>query len=167
MMIWLRIFGLLVLSALILFGLWCVFVNLTGRENSMWFGGRPTRLGVTDGELTGPKATPNSVVSEGVDSSHPAYVAPLPFSGDAQAAMARLGTLIQAFNRVAIVRAEPDYVHAEFRSKTMGYVDDFEARLDAQASVIHVRSASRLGRGDKGVNRARIEMIRRKFAESQ
>lgn len=163
----LRIFGLLLLAAFILFGLWCAFVNFTGRESSRWFGGRPSTLGVNDGKLSGPKATPNSVLSEGVDSGHPAYVAPIPFSGDPQAAIARLGTIIQALDRVTIVRADADYMHVEFRSKTMGYIDDFEARVDSQANVIHVRSASRLGRRDMGINRARVEMIRRKFAEGQ
>jgi uncharacterized protein (DUF1499 family) len=78
--------------------------------------------------------------------------------------MAKLGTVLQALDRVTVVRAEPGYLYAEFRSKTLGFVDDFEARLDPAASVIHVRSASRLGRRDMGVNRARVEMIRSKFA---
>ena len=166
MLILLRVFGLLLLAILILFGLWIAFVNLTGRENSMWFGGRPTALGINDGKLAAPRSTPNSVVSEGLESTHPAYVAPIAFTGDPRAALAKLGNVLQGLDRVTIIKVEETYLYAEFRSKTLGYVDDFEARVDPAASVIHVRSASRLGHGDQGFNRSRVEMIRVKFAAS-
>ena len=166
MMVLLRVFGLLLLAILLLFGLWMAFVNFTGRESSMWFGGRPSTLGIKEGKLSGPRATPNSVVSEGIESTHPAYAAPIAFTGDPKAALARLGEVLQALDRVTIIKVDETYLYAEFRSKTLGYVDDFEARVDAASGVIHVRSASRLGYGDKGFNRARVEMIRRKFAAS-
>ena len=164
MLVLLRVLGLVTLAVIIVFGLWIAFVNLTGREKSMWFGGRPTTLGVTDGRLTAPRETPNSVVSEGVESTHAAYVAPIAFTGDPRAALAKLGAVLQALDRVTILKVEETYLYAEFRSKTLGYVDDFEARVDAATNLIHVRSASRLGRRDMGVNRARVEMIRAKFA---
>ena len=63
-----------------------------------------------------------------------------------------------------IVTRKPDYVHAEFQSRMIGFVDDLELQVDAAAQVIHVRSASRLGRRDFGVNRARIEALRAAFA---
>ena len=166
MIVLLRVFGLLLLAVLIVFGLWLAFVNLTGRENSMWFGGRPSALGVKDGKLAGPRKTPNSVVSEGIESTHPAYVAAIEFTGDPRAALAKLGAVLQVLDRVTIIKVEETYLYGEFRSKTLGYIDDFEARVDPAASVIHVRSASRLGYGDKGFNRARVEMIRTKFAAS-
>ena len=166
MIVLLRIFGLLLLAILVLFGLWLAFVNLTGREKSMWFGGRPSTLGVKGDKLSGPRSTPNSVVSEGIESTHPAYVAPIAFTGDPKAALAKLGTVLQALDRVTIIKVDETYLYAEFRSKTLGYVDDFEARVDPAASVIHVRSSSRLGYGDKDFNRSRVEMIRAKFAAS-
>jgi uncharacterized protein (DUF1499 family) len=49
----------------------------------------------------------------------------------------------------------------------MGFVDDVEFFLDEGANVIHVRSASRLGQSDLGVNRKRVETIRAKFNELQ
>ena len=166
MLVLLRVFAFLLLSVLIVFGLWLAFVNLTGRENSMWFGGRPTTLGVKEGRLAGPRKTPNSVVSEGIESTHPAYVAPIAFTGDPRAALAKLGAVLQALDRVTLIKVEETYLYAEFRSKTLGYVDDFEARVDSAASVIHVRSSSRLGYSDKGFNRSRVELIRAKFAAS-
>jgi Protein of unknown function (DUF1499) len=47
----------------------------------------------------------------------------------------------------------------------MGFVDDVEFWLDRTANVVHVRSASRLGKSDLGVNRKRVEQIRTKLAE--
>ena len=166
MLVLLRVFAFLLLAVLIVFGLWLAFVNLTGRENSMWFGGRPSTLGVKEGKLAGPRKTPNSVVSEGIESTHPAYVAPIAFTGDPRAALAKLGAVLQVLDRVTIIKVEETYLYAEFRSKTLGYVDDFEARVDSAASVIHVRSSSRLGYSDKGFNRSRVELIRAKFAAS-
>ena len=166
MVVLLRVLGLLLLAVLIVFGLWLAFVNLAGRENSMWFSGRPSTLGIRGGKLSGPRSTPNSVVSEGIESTHPAYAAPIAFTGDPKVALAKLGNVLQALDRVTIVKVDETYLYAEFRSKTLGYVDDFEARVDPAGSIIHVRSASRLGYGDKGFNRARVEMIRRKFAAS-
>lgn len=166
MIVLIRVLALLLLIVLIPFLAWLIFVNLTGREDSRWFGGRPSTLGVREGKLSGPKQTPNSVVSEGVDATNPAYVAPIAFSGDPKAALAKLGAVLQSLDRITIIKVEEGYLYAECRSKTMRFVDDFEARVDATASVIHVRSASRLGRRDMGVNRARVEMIRGKFAAS-
>ena len=166
MLVLLRVLAFLLLTVLTVFGLWLAFVNLTGRENSMWFGGRPSALGVKEGKLAGPRKTPNSVVSEGIESTHPAYVAPIAFTGDPRAALAKLGAVLQALDRVTLIKVEETYLYAEFRSKTLGYVDDFEARVDSAASVIHVRSSSRLGYSDKGFNRSRVELIRAKFAAS-
>ena len=53
------------------------------------------------------------------------------------------------------------YLHAEFTSRFMHYVDDVEFLYDQAAGLVHVRSASRVGYSDLGVNRKRIESIRR------
>jgi uncharacterized protein (DUF1499 family) len=60
-----------------------------------------------------------------------------------------------------VIREERTYLYAEFRTRVMRYVDDLELAHDASAGVFHVRSASRLGRRDFGVNRARVETLRR------
>ena len=65
---------------------------------------------------------------------------------------------VRAQPRATIVRDEGNYLYAEFRSRLLGYVDDVEFYIDG--GVIHVRSASRLGRRDFGVNRKRVETIR-------
>ena len=75
---------------------------------------------------------------------------------------------IESMERASIVREEPSgaffYVYAEFRSKLLGFVDDVELLFDEQAGVFHVRSASRLGRRDFGVNRKRVEALRSRLA---
>jgi uncharacterized protein (DUF1499 family) len=158
-----RIAALVLLFVVVAFLLWVAFVNFTKRESSMWFGGRPSGLGVKEGKLTGPKQTPNSVVSEGIAQTHPAFIAPIPFTGPASAAMAKLLTILQATPDVTIIKADENYVHAEFRTPRMRYCDDFEARVDAINSMIQVRSASRVGKRDFDVNRNRVEMLRKTF----
>ena len=89
-------------------------------------------------------------------------VAPFTVSGDAAAAFSRLKTLLAGMPRTAIVTATDVYVHAVCRTRT-GFADDVECRLCRSDGVIHVRSASRIGHYDFGVNRARIEVLRQQL----
>ena len=125
-------------------------------------GKRPAHLGVTNGRLSPPPRKPNCVSSQAdpADSQH--YVAPIGFAGDPGTAMKKLRDVIQDMPRVKVVDARPDYLYAEFSTPLMGYVDDVEFYCDGKA--IQVRSASRLGDSDLGVNRKRVEAIRRAFA---
>lgn len=125
-------------------------------------GTRPANLGAVDGRLSPCKTTPNCVSSQAdrADAEH--YIAPLAFNGDPSRAWAALRRVVGGLERTAIIRDEQAYLYAEFTSKLMGYVDDTEFVLDG-AGVIHVRSASRLGRKDFGVNRKRIEEIRQRW----
>jgi uncharacterized protein (DUF1499 family) len=124
----------------------------------MFAGTRPTNLGVTNGRLVACKRSPNCVSSQADPADAEHHIAPIAFRGDAVTALRKL---MHAMERVTVVREAPDYLHAEFRSKLMGFVDDVEFYYDKAAGLIHVRSASRLGRRDFGVNRKRIEEIRR------
>jgi uncharacterized protein (DUF1499 family) len=121
---------------------------------------RPDNLGVKDGRLAPPKRTPNSVSSQAdaADAEH--YIAPIPFKGDAPAALAAVRKAIESMDGGTVIRQEGNYLYAEFRTKIMRFVDDLEFLFDEKAGMIHVRSASRLGRRDFGVNRARVEAIR-------
>jgi uncharacterized protein (DUF1499 family) len=102
---------------------------------------------------------------EPADAEH--YVAPLKFRGDSATAWAALVAAVRGSGRTTIVTERPGYLHAEFTSRVLGFVDDVEFQLDAGARDIHVRSASRLGRSDFGVNRARIEAIRARLAAAE
>jgi uncharacterized protein (DUF1499 family) len=123
-------------------------------------GKRPTNLGVHDGALAPCPNKPNCVNSQAREGKH--GIAPLRFSGDAGAAMRKLTQVVRAMPRTTVVEARPDYLYAEFSTALMGFVDDVEFYCDGKA--IHVRSASRLGYSDLGVNRKRVEAIREAFA---
>lgn len=122
-------------------------------------GGRPLTLGVRDGKLTPCPASPNCVSSRGGDALH--AVEPLRFTGSPQQAMERLKRVVGGMKRATVVAETGRYLHAEFTSALFRFVDDVEFLLDEQDQVIHVRSASRLGYSDLGVNRKRVEELRR------
>ena len=131
--------------------------------------GKPAAdLGVNGGRLKRPSSTPNSVTSQAdLFADHPmrdyARVAPLPASGGAQASIARLRAVVERWPGATVVEQRDDYLYARFETKLLRFVDDVEFWYDPAAQVIQVRSASRLGRKDFGVNRARIEAIREKL----
>ena len=133
----------------------------------MFAGTRPSYLGVTDGRLAKAKRTPNCVSSQADPSDAEHYIAPIKFTGSAVEAIAALRKLVDSTERTLVVQHEPNYLYAEFKSKLLGFVDDVEFLASEKEGVIHVRSASRLGRRDFGVNRNRIEAIREQFAAAQ
>ncbi|MGP1676104.1 MAG: DUF1499 domain-containing protein [Burkholderiales bacterium] len=151
--------------AAVVAALFALIITL-GVAMGLFSGTRPDNLGVHDGRLAPPKRTPNNVnsqIDKSADAEH--YIEPLRYAGDARQSWAALKQIVDAMQRVKLVKSEPNYLYAEFTSKLMGFVDDTEFYLDEKAGVIQVRSASRLGRGDHGVNRARIEYIRAKLAQ--
>jgi uncharacterized protein (DUF1499 family) len=128
------------------------------------FAGKPPGpLGIRDGKLAPPRGGySNSVASQHNNNDYHA-IAPLQFSGDAQSAMGRLRDIVGAMNGSSIIESNDSYLYAQFTTFFMRYVDDVEFMIDREKSLIHVRSASRLGRKDFGVNRERIEAIRQQF----
>jgi uncharacterized protein (DUF1499 family) len=136
----------------------------TATGDTMFAGKRPDYLGVKDGKLPRPKRTPNNVSSQAEPSDAEHSIAPIRFKGSAVEAMAAVRKAVEGSERATVVRHEGNYLYAEFRSKLLGFVDDVEFTYDDKAGVIHVRSASRLGRRDFGVNRARVEALRSKIA---
>lgn len=126
----------------------------------MFFRGkRPSRLGVEDGRLADGPNKPNWVCSQTERSGH--AIAPLAFSGDVQAAWARLRDVVLRMPRTELIDSSDDYMYFEFTSSLMRYVDDVEFYNDGR--VFHVRSASRLGYSDLNANRKRVEAIRSEF----
>ena len=104
---------------------------------------------------------PNCVCSR-ADAEARHRVEPFAVSGDGAAAFGRLKELLAGMPRTAIVAATEEYVHAVCRTR-LGFADDVECRLCSTDGVIHVRSASRLGYYDFGVNRARVEALRQRL----
>jgi len=102
--------------------------------------------------------TPNCVSSQAPDKPH--YVAPFKISGDPKIAWAELRKAIIAHPRMVISHETENSLHAEATSLVLQFVDDIDAILDVEAGLIHIRSASRIGHSDFGVNRKRIEELR-------
>jgi uncharacterized protein (DUF1499 family) len=135
------------------------------------FAGKPPQdLGVRDGRLKPPSTTPNSVSSQtGGYTGHPqrngADIAPLGYTGDAKAALRRLATLLETTPGCVLVARESAYLYAQCSTRWLKFTDDVEFFLDEASGVIQVRSASRLGSKDFGVNRSRVEALRARLAQ--
>lgn len=123
-------------------------------------GTRPSNLGVKDGRLAACSSSPNCVSSQADDRQH--GISPLAFRGDAVTAMEKLAGVVAAIPRTQVMQSRSDYLYVEFATP-LGFVDDVEFYCDGKA--IQVRSASRLGYSDLGVNRKRIEAIRAAFRD--
>ncbi len=117
-------------------------------------GTRPTNLGVNNGKLAVCPGSPNCVNSQAEDGEF--KIEPL-----TKATIADVKKVVESLERTTIIEEKKDYLYVEFKSQLMGYVDDVEFYFDGKA--IQVRSASRLGKSDLGVNRKRIEDIRAKL----
>lgn len=159
-----KIMGMLLLLVLTL-----AMLLVAAGQLGFFSGQTPDGLGVQDGRLKAPAQTPNSVSSQaglfpGQPQHSDADITPLAYTGDGQAALRRLASLLQASERCLLVTEAPDYLYAQCSTRWLKFTDDVEFSLDASAGVIHARSASRVGRSDLGVNRARIEALRARFA---
>jgi uncharacterized protein (DUF1499 family) len=117
---------------------------------------RPQNLGVTHGRLAPCKRSPNCVSSQADPQDREHHIAPLEFRGN----VAELRKAVESMPRSRVIKADGHYLYAEYRSRLLRYVDDLELWYDEKAGVVHVRSASRLGRRDFGVNRKRVEALR-------
>lgn len=108
--------------------------------------------------------SPNCVSSTALDEEH--GIAPLVYTGSRNDAFKRLKKAVLDVERSNIISETPDYLHAEFKSKLFKFVDDVEFWFPKDQGIIHVRSASRLGYSDLGVNRKRVETIRQLFGKN-
>jgi uncharacterized protein (DUF1499 family) len=124
-------------------------------------GSPPSELGVRDGRLAPCPASPNCVNSQASDEQH--AIAPLALRGSPEETRRRLLQLLADEPRVRLVVQEDDYLRAEFTSRVLRFVDDVEFLIEPQA--VQVRSASRLGHSDLGVNRERVEHLRQRLAQ--
>ncbi|WRH67491.1 MAG: DUF1499 domain-containing protein [Planktothrix sp. GU0601_MAG3] len=124
-------------------------------------GNRPANLGIKQGQFAPCPTSPNCVSSQSLDAEH--QIAPFTYQDSPETAFEQLKKLLKNTENTKIITDETNYIYAEFTSDLMGFVDDVEFYLDQENSSIQVRSASRLGESDLGVNRKRIEDIRAKL----
>jgi uncharacterized protein (DUF1499 family) len=147
-----------------------MLVAVIAGQMGLLSGSRPDDLGVREGRLKRPSKTPNSVSSQAaLWPEHPqreyAQIAPLSIRGDGPSTMARIKAIVEGMPGAKVIDSRSDYLYAQCTTKLMKYVDDVEFWFDAKAGVIQVRSASRVGRKDFEVNRARVEFVRKRLAE--
>lgn len=102
-----------------------------------------------------------STVDDPADTTH--YLPAIAYHQESSEVMMILKDIVTAMPRSVVVQEKGHYLHAEFRSRIFRFVDDVEFFLDQANKRIHFRSAARLGRGDFGVNRRRMEDIVRKI----
>lgn len=121
-------------------------------------------LGCREGRLSPCPNSPNCVSSQSSDKPH--YIAPLEYSGSLMEAKQALLSILHEQARCEIEGTSDRYIYATFTSTFFRFVDDVEFCFDRNSKKIHVRSQSRIGYFDFGVNRRRIEHIRKRFVQT-
>jgi uncharacterized protein (DUF1499 family) len=117
-----------------------------------------TGLGIDNGHLISCPASDNCVVSQNADAKH--AIEPITYHVDREKAKEILLKVLTVVPRTEVIEQTDNYIHALSKSRIFKFVDDVEFYLPVDESVIHIRSASRVGESDLGVNRRRMEQIR-------
>lgn len=126
----------------------------------------PTALAAiaTDqGQLAPCPTSPNCVLSQNSDAEH--QIEPITYQSDRAKAQETLLKVLSVVPRTEVVEQNDSYIHAESTSRIFKFVDDVEFYFPPGEKIIHVRSASRVGESDLGVNRRRLEQIRLGMAD--
>ena len=103
-------------------------------------------------------SSPNCVSTQAQDEGH--GIAPIRYRKSRVEAKEALKEVIRSLPRAKLVEEDESYLHYEFTSLLLRFVDDVEFLFDDEVKTIHFRSASRIGYGDLGVNRKRMEQVR-------
>ena len=122
-------------------------------------------VGIRESRLTPCPDSPNCISSQGSDSAY--TVEPLTYDSEAEKIIADLKVVVGSMKGATIVSESAAYLHVEFQSDVFRFIDDVEFMVDDMAKVVHVRSASRVGYYDFGVNRKRIEKIRQAWNQKK
>lgn len=120
-----------------------------------------------DGRLSKCPDTPNCVCTENKDHAKH-YISPINLS---QSTVPNFNSLVGLkeiiSNMSGSIKVEKEnYISATFTSTIFRFVDDFEVRIDKANNMIHLRSASRVGRSDFGVNKKRVELFKKRYKSS-
>ena len=123
-------------------------------------GKRPDNLGIENKWLAECPNKKNCVSSLSADEDY--FIEPFRYEGSKEAAIKKLKKKMASFDRVTKVEESENYLRYECKSAIMGFVDDLEFYF-SEGNLIHIRSAARLGYFDFGVNRKRVENLRKLF----
>ena len=146
-----------------------ITVTVAAAAAGIWLGirwanasSRSTAKPPAAGRLAECPNKPNCVSTQATDASQ--QIEPLAMAASPEESLAKLRRVIQSMPRARIVTDQDGYLHAEFRSLVFGFIDDVEFLADPSSQTIQCRSASRVGHSDLGVNRKRVEQIRKLYA---
>lgn len=115
-------------------------------------------LEVNDSLLSPCPKTPNCVVSQNADEKH--HISPITYHTDLDEARETLLKVLTVVPRTEVIEQTDNYIHALSKSRIFKFIDDVEFYFPSDEQVIQMRSASRVGESDLGVNRRRLEQIR-------
>lgn len=101
---------------------------------------------------------PNCVSTQATDENH--AIAPFQYKKSPAEAKEALKAVLTTLPRTKLVDEDESYLHYEFTSLLLRFVDDVEFLFDDPTKTVHFRSASRTGYSDLGVNRKRMEQVR-------
>ncbi|MBL1319833.1 MAG: DUF1499 domain-containing protein [Methylophaga sp.] len=120
-------------------------------------------LGLIENNLASCPDKPNCVCSEHKDDTQH-YISPITLTQNTSSALLNLKKVIDEIG--GTVQTESDgYLAATFTSALFGFVDDLEIKIDARQHLIHLRSASRVGHSDMGINKKRVELLKQLYKE--
>ena len=124
---------------------------------------RPDNLGLKNNLLLSCPKSPNCVLSQASDPKH--QIHPIHYTSSVEIAKEKLIKVIQSIDGTRIITQDEVYWHVEFTTRWLRFIDDVEFYFPEYEAWIHLRSASRSGYWDLGVNRKRVEEIRSRFEE--
>lgn len=125
----------------------------------------PTTLGLTsDGSLRDCPKSPNCVCTQdGEDEKH--AIGPIYYESTFEQAKGKVIETLNKMKGTELITDSANYLHVEFTTKILSFVDDVEFRFDDERKTLHFRSASRVGYGDMGANRRRMEEFKELYYE--
>ena len=124
-------------------------------------GTRPLDIGISNNSLKACPEKPNCVSSFASTEGH--KIEALTLDPKDKASLGKVKAAAQSLGNGVLVSETDEYLYYEFTSTIMRYVDDVEFYFPKGGTMVHFRSASRLGHSDLGVNRERMEAIRSKL----
>ena len=124
---------------------------------------RPDNLGLKNNLLLSCPKSPNCVLSQASNPKH--QIHPIHYTSSVEIAKEKLIKVIQSMDGTRIITQDEVYWHVEFTTRWLRFIDDVEFYFPESEALIHLRSASRSGYWDLGVNRKRVEEIRSRFEE--
>ena len=126
----------------------------------------PENIGLQNGKLADCPSSPNCVCSQQDKSDEKHFIEALSYQAEPAVVMSHIKEVLNSMSRTKVISESENYLHVECTSLIFRFKDDLEFFIDTEQQKIHFRSASRVGHSDLGVNRKRVEEIKKKISAS-